>query len=865
MELKKYQKQVLKDLTDYLRVLNETYDLNTSYIKYWENKDVKVGLGGLPNYKDTISRTPNICFKVPTGGGKTFIASASLKLFFDHMSLSKSKVVAWLVPSNAILEQTIRTLSDVTHPYRQKIELDFNGRVEVLAKEQLLNGQSFNPTSIKEQLTICVLSYDSIRSNKKEGRKVYQQNSQLAPFEVFYKTPETLIENVDNTALIQVLNQLSPIVVVDESHNAESDLSVEMIKNLNPSFVLDLTATPKKNSNIISYVDARELKKENMVKLPVVVYNRNSKQDVVSDAIHLRENLEKQALEKEVQTGTYIRPIVLFQAQPKGKEDNATFEKLKEELIGLGIPKEQIAIKTSNINEIKGTDLISRDCEVRYIITVNALKEGWDCSFAYILATLANKTSKVDVEQILGRVLRLPYATKHKSSALNLAYVLTCSNDFRDTLENIVKGLNKAGFSKKDCRIGEIVGSEIEQPQYAQEEQLSIKESNVKEEFLDIDFNIVKENIETLKDKINKDNISEMIEIAIKQNEEYESKIKKFEAEGFFGGEIGGFMNQYKMNEQYKNSMNILPQFVHKEAVPLLGIAESVLLTKEYLNDGFTLADKDAQINLQLSTNDVYKVDISVNGEAVPKYQKATEKESKYFKEYFDTLPSESKIKICKDMLYQQLNKSDSTVSMDLRNYIDRIVDNMTKDELAVLETSITTYSRKIKEKIDQLQLEYREKQFKKMIDTGEIICEPYYSLPMVICPVNSIDSIPNSLYEAEGDINDFEHQVITEISGLENILWWHRIIDRKGFCLNGFINHYADFMIMTKNGTLVIIETKGDYLDNTDSKQKLLLGKLWQANAGNGYKYFMVFNNKDLKLDGAYVLDEFIGVIKKL
>ena len=166
------------------------------------------------------------------------------------------------MPSNTILDQTIHTLNDVDHPYRQRIEMDFGGGVEVLTKEQLLNGQGFNPTSVKEQLTICVLSFDSIRSNKKDGRKFYQQNSQLAQFEPYYEDSETLVEDVDNTALIQVLNQLSPVVIVDESHNAQSDLSVEMLKNLNPSFILDLTATPKENSNIISFVDARELKKK---------------------------------------------------------------------------------------------------------------------------------------------------------------------------------------------------------------------------------------------------------------------------------------------------------------------------------------------------------------------------------------------------------------------------------------------------------------------------------------------------------------------------------------------------------------------------------------------------------------------------
>ena len=869
MELKRYQRQVLKDLSNYLKILNKTSNIKTAYTKHWNDKDVSVGYGGVPEYKDAIIGTPHVCFKVPTGGGKTFIACASLKPFFEQMPLSKTKVVAWLVPSNAILEQTLRTLSNVDHPYRQKIDMDFSGRVEVLTKEQLLNGQGFNPTSVREQLTICVLSFDSIRSNKKDGRKVYQQNSQLAQFEPYFENPETLIEDIDNTALIQVLNQLSPVVIVDESHNAQSDLSVEMLNNLNPSFVLDLTATPKENSNIISYVDARELKKENMIKLPVIVYNRNSKQEVVVDAIQLRCNLERQAIEEEKVTGKYIRPIVLFQAQPRGREDNATFEKLKEELIGLGIPNEQIAIKTSNINEIKGIDLMSKDCEIRYIITVNALKEGWDCPFAYILATLANKTSKVDVEQILGRVLRLPYAHKHKNDALNLSYTLTCSNDFRDTLENIVKGLNKAGFSKKDYRIGEITEPIVNKLLHIEEKvQLEIEDNDINEEFLDIDFDGIRQSLEIFNENNEidiTDTISDMLEVAIKQNKEYETEITMAEEKGIFGGVIGDMMNQYKINNIYEESTNTIPQFVHKATVPILGIDEQVLLTKEFLNDSFTLANKDTQIDFRLSSNDVYKIDIAIDGEAVPKYQKIAERESKYFKEYFDTLPSEKKVKVCKEMLYNQLNKSNSMIATDLKEYVDRIVDNMTKDELSFLETSIPVYARKIKEKIEQLQLIYREKRFRTMLDTGEITCKPFYKLPTFTSPIDSIDSIPKSLYEAEANMNDFEHKIITEIASLENTLWWHRIIDRKGFCLNGFINHYADFMVMTKRGNLVLLETKGDYLANDESKQKLSLGKLWEAKAGNNYRYFMVFNNKDLKLDGAYTLDKFIGVMRRL
>ena len=399
--------------------------------------------------------------KVPTGGGKTFMACASVKRIFNAMPTGKPQVVVWLVPSDSILSQTIRTLSDVNHPYRQKLDQDFAGRVGVYTKEMLLNGQNFSPDTVREMLTICIMSYSSLRINSRnrDVRKVYQENGNLFRFAEYFKDDDVLLADTPDTALIQVLRHLEPVVVVDESHNAGSDLSTEMLNNLNPSFVLDLTATPRRNSNIISYVDARELKREHMVKLPVVVYNRTTRQSVIQDAIQLRGSIESEAIAAEEAGGSYIRPIVLFQAQPRTGEDSDTFDRIRSMLIDMGIPENQIAVKTSNVDDLKNVDLMSRDCKIRYIITVNALKEGWDCPFAYILASLANRTSQVDVEQILGRILRQPYAKQHASPLLNTSYVFTNSADFRTTLEKIVAGLNKAGFSRKDYRIGDAAGS----------------------------------------------------------------------------------------------------------------------------------------------------------------------------------------------------------------------------------------------------------------------------------------------------------------------------------------------------------------------------------------------------------------------
>lgn len=326
MELKIYQKRVMKNLSSYLDFLND-YDMNEAWKRYWAEQDVTVGLGGVPQYKDEIKGVPHICFKVPTGGGKTFMACSSLKTIFEKMPMDKPKVVVWLAPSDAIIEQTVNTLSNVNHPYRQKIDQDFAGKVGVYTKEQLLNGQNFSPDTVREMLTICVISYASLRvdSKKKDVRKVYQENGNLQRFAEYFKDDDVLLADTDETALIQALRHLEPVVVVDESHNASSNLSVEMLNNLNPSFILDLTATPRKNSNILSYVDARELKKENMVKLPVVVYNRDGVKDVLRDAVKLRGSIEQQAEMEHLHGGEYIRPIVLFQAEPKSSSDTVTF------------------------------------------------------------------------------------------------------------------------------------------------------------------------------------------------------------------------------------------------------------------------------------------------------------------------------------------------------------------------------------------------------------------------------------------------------------------------------------------------------------------------------------------------------------
>lgn len=875
MELKSYQKKVIADLTRYLELLNETQNYMTAFEQFWREKSAPA----LGRYQNVIPGVPNLCFKVPTGGGKTFIACNAVRPIFDALPATKTKAVVWLVPSDAILTQTAKALKDTSHPYRQKIDVDFGGRVEVYTKQELLNGQNFNPTAVTEQLSVMVLSYDSFRGRGKEGLKAYQENSNLAAFAKVLGKPDSPIEKADETALFQIINQLNPLVIVDESHHARSELSLEMLENFNPCFVLDLTATPKKESNIISYVDAVQLKNEHMVKLPVIVYNRDSQSEVLIDAIDLRNKLEEIAGAEYAKTGKYIRPIALFQAQPKGKEDATTFEKLRDKLVDAGIPAEQIAIRTADVNELKNTDLMSPSCPIRYIITVNALKEGWDCPFAYILASLANKTSQVDVEQILGRILRLPHTSQHTQSALNMSYVLTSSNDFNNTVAHIVKGLNSAGFSDKDYRIGEPVKPQApEQPA----EQITLPDpqgasepETAEDDFAWLDDKSIDTELERRREQAKTPEITPkadtMLDAAAEVEKAYTDAIQQTGNDPVMDNlpwEVRDKVKSFQVNPQFREDIETLqiPQFFLKVEQSLFTDGSFELLDKEMLTEGFTLKGKAYDIDFAAADDEIREIDVREQDGGLPKVFKMESAEQRYFKEWFNNLPPESRVRQCKDMMFNQLNKLNMVDAAELKVYINRIVDDMDKAQLAAMEKAPLGYAAKIRDKIETLlEVHYRET-FDKWLETERVVCMPSFRLPTSIHPASNTDIYARSLYTAEdGDMNKLEQKLIVELTALPNVRWWHRNIARQGFAINGFIKHYPDILIMTQSGKLICAETKGEHLKNDDSREKIALGQAWRTAAGKDYRYYMVFENDENLLPGAMSMSQFIDTVKAL
>ena len=869
MELKPYQQQVINDLSLFLEDIQETKDVKDAFHNFW-SLHPRTPLQPFPGtaiepYKNNVPRVPHICVKVPTAGGKTFIACNAIKTIFDAFAYDKPKAVVWLVPSITILDQTIKNLKDTNHPYRQKINAHFGNKVEVFDKAELLQGSGFNATSVKEQLNIFVLSFDSIRTANKEGRKVFEQNGSLQSF-------EALLGKDEEISLMKVMQYLNPMIVVDESHNAETDLSVDMLKEFNPCFILDLTATPRKNSNIISFIDALELKKENMVKLPVIVYNHQDKTEVINSALQLQKRLEIQAIEEEKKGGKYIRPIVLFQAQPKNgkdflneEEEKSNVQKLKEKLIELKIPAEQIKIKTANINEIKGIDLMSKDCEVRYIITINALKEGWDCPFAYILASLADKSSAVDVEQILGRVLRQPYVMKHNFPLLNLSYVLTASSKFLDTLDNIVKGLNKAGFSDKDYKLADPAMLEEAKKQDPLQ-QLTVfptTETPTEDITSDIDTTRISAPSET---ELPNTTVSEIEKTAIEQNDAFESRISGTEMEASIPNEIQQLVKTYSIKDIFREQAEQinLPQFYLKvPANDLFGKKEEELpLEKENLLEGFALSKADTNIAFDSITSELYKVDLDeTKKEHTPTFVRLDGEVKESVMTYIlDPSRKDSRVKNFTKLLMDLIGNMFPIPDKEIEKYINRILEDFKDEQFSDLAANEYTYKDKIKFKIIALSEQFAEKKFKDFLDTDKVFIKSSFTLPKSISPGDTAKDITKSLYEKEGSMNGFEERVINEIGNMTNIAFWTRNIERKGFRINGFINHYPDFIIQTKSSKTILLETKGDHLD---AEQKIRLGRLWASKAGNNYRYFMVYERRTV--DGAYKLEDFINIVKEI
>ena len=429
---------------------------------------------GRPYNADPFGAVPCICLRIPTGGGKTLLAAHAVNVLAQEWRVTDAPVAVWLVPSDTIRSQTLKALQTAGHPYREALEASYGSGVRVCVLEDLAN---IAPPDWGQRAVVVVATIQSFRVDDTDKRNVYSFSESFERhfkgcdeqrLRVLHGLPDALVTpeeaaNDKTGVLAGFINQPrwslanwlalhEPLLIVDEAHNTKTDKSFTALKRLNPSAILELTATPiPAKTNVLYHVSAQELAAESMIKLPIALAEHpQGWQQAVFAAVQSQRALEGEALKDEAAGNGYVRPIVLFQAQ--NENDEVPPEALRKHLQDeLHIPPGHIKVATGDTRELEGLDLASRDCPVRFVITVQALREGWDCPFAYVLCSLQKLSSATAVEQLLGRVLRMPYASPRGREALNRAYAHVCEAKFSTAAHELADRLiNNMGFEALD-------------------------------------------------------------------------------------------------------------------------------------------------------------------------------------------------------------------------------------------------------------------------------------------------------------------------------------------------------------------------------------------------------------------------------
>ena len=487
MILKEFQQVALKEVRTFLDALTEWRqkaasareidpDLTFDWVqRAWEKT---VPHSYLPRKNGLGEPLPWFCLKIPTGGGKTLLATKVIDLVNTHYRRQRGGLVLWIVPTTQIYQQTLKALKDRDHPYRQQLDVASAGKTLVLEKNS-----GFAPADVRERLCVLLLMLPSANRATREQLRMFRDSGgfdRFFPTEDDASAHERLLAQVPNldtfkaeagvwgglakTSLGNTLRLLQPLIVLDEGHKAYSPNAKATLEGFNPCMVVELSATPRREANVLVEISGQALNAEQMIKLDLHIHNKASVswQDTLLAAIEHRESLEAQARQHEAETGTYIRPICLVQVERTGKEQRkAGFihaEDVRDYLLRHpSLSAEHVAVKTSQRNELKEVDeaggLLSRDCPIRFIITKQALQEGWDCSFAYVLAILTNPSSKSALTQLVGRVLRQPYAVKTGVPALDESYVFCYGRRGGDLLAEVRKGFGIEGLQGLEGRI----------------------------------------------------------------------------------------------------------------------------------------------------------------------------------------------------------------------------------------------------------------------------------------------------------------------------------------------------------------------------------------------------------------------------
>jgi type III restriction enzyme len=871
VELKKYQQEALNSISVFC----------DNYEKFAGNIDgafsqtlMELQRPVEPYLRVKNSDTPYLCVRIPTGGGKTLLAAKSIKPIVNDLYQSENFLIIWLAPRDIIVNQTIEALQNPKHPYRQVIEEDFpNSSINIMS----LDDAKRNSFNAKSELTILVGSAQSFNVGDNDIRKFYEENS-------CYHTLLQNTEYSDEPSLANAIKYHQPYIIIDEAHKSRTDLSISNIIDLKPSFILELTATPQREhqpnagiyaSNILFSVSASQLKAENMIKLPIVLETVDNWEKTILDCVERRDELHKLAISDELSSGKYIRPMVLFRAEPNRGSDPITYDKIKQYLLKIGAKENEIVVSTGNIKELdnleeKGCKSIEdKNCSVKYIITVDALKEGWDCPFAYILGVVSDLSSATAVEQLLGRILRNPYVEKKDNEELNYSYAIVSSSKFQDTANALKDQLVKNGFEKIEADLN-IVRDDNTNTEASEIGGLFSIDSLHEERSVEVSkFDIEKVstknrdcfNLNTDKNKItifktpnNPVSLKKELEKAIENKEEYENIEKVID-------NIVNHKLQISKTEDFS-----IPKLTIKNEDGIFEVFEETHI-KEYINWSENEFLENAKLTLdEFSIEQIKKVetiDIDDNTKKIVVNPLKDKLNTFYQHQLIKT--SISPKDIIKSIM-SNYNSQDlaSLPSKSIQKFIAYVVYDLVDKQNYTVE-DLYVYRLKLKKAISKKINEINQNTLTKDNYDFEVSPNIQFTFNKEIYPA-SIDPrsheftkhyYPNRVHLLG---KNEEYEFAKYIDRLEEVDTWVRNIERRAdysfWLQTSKDKFYPDFILKLKNGTILVVEYKGEHLiTSKDTEEKEKVGNVWASLhdkvdfAMVGKKYKQVLTEKIDKL----------------
>jgi len=836
MKLKKYQKASLETL----RLFLETSRFQGVKPAYDLVQTKRYGGDHFKPYQPLkdLEDVPYACLRLPTGGGKTLLSAHTIRLAGESYIEQDYPLTLWLVPTNIIKHQTLETLKNPDHANRKVLDDCFNGKFRVF---DITDFRQIRPQDIAASACVVVSTFAALRVDDTEGRKVYAHDENLESH--FTKVPSTWdgMERDEQSGEIKfsfanLLRWHRPLVIVDEAHNAKSDLSVEVLHRIHAACVIEYTATPAKNSNIIHSVSAAELKAEDMIKLPIIFSEHDVWEQAVVASIQSRQKLEEIAVKDK----DYIRPIVLFQAENKGQ--NITVEVLEKYLVeNEGIDRNQIAIATGTQRELDHINLFDVNCPIRYVITVQALKEGWDCSFAYVLCSVANTRSKTAVEQLLGRVLRMPYAKRRMQHELNQAYAHVSSQSWPHAVSQLHDRLVNMGFEKQEAEeyIYTQPTLDLEDPKVEPFEvnlvaapdlsSLDLFEQNV--------VSVEKMPTGTFRLKITGECSESLVTKLAKS-----AKNKKDKVEISLKGKV--YIQQQKANlsPSQRGEVFSLPQLClqFEDGVELAEIEICLDEQGWSLLDYSTVLDSNAfAVDAQA---DQYIADIA--GEKI-KIKLLGQGEQLQLTGIKTDL---TELDLCR-WLDHKLHAPDIKQEI-LLEFLRRVVKSLlARNDLDMpkLVRGKFILEKVLRDKIHSYRIEAFKKGYQQSMFSSEAIAtvdpkEFSFSFDPNNYPANVLYegaiAFDKHYYPRIAIMNKEEVECARAIDRNPLVKMWVRNLERQvshAFWLpTSTDKFYPDFVAQLSDGRLFVIEYKGAHLDNDDSHEKELIGKVWAEKSEN-------------------------------